>query len=1471
MQFRYPSNRNRGGNWRAPVFALAGLGMAVLVLNMVAGANNPAGTAEADRAVQTVGAISAELESREPGLLLRLIHIESQSADTRVARLLALHVPLDEPPSPFLELGPFEAAWEGWLEVEVEDAYTFHFVGNGRAEVAIGSARVLETDGEAESEPIRLTEGTHPLQVRYRAPEIEPARMRLLWSSSQFGPEPISPMALSHDGSDVALDQSVRLRQGRLLFAEHRCLKCHEPGNERFFDETSMPELSMDAPSLMEVGSRLRAGWVRQWIENPRAVRPSARMPHLVTGEEAADIAAYLGTLGARPEPVKLTDSARISEGGRLYAVHGCVACHTFDPPVDGSERLSLVDVKNKWHESALVNYLRKPAQHYGWTPMPDFQLSESEAAALGAFLLDRSKPAAESRVNGDAVRGAELVQQRGCANCHEAPVRNLLAAPSLEELMHSDWRGGCLAEPKETGGKAPRLALSASEREALQAFAREGFDSLQRRSSVEFAARQVRSLDCRACHKMDGQMDRWSQRLEEVVHLLPEADDNPRAQRRPNLTWIGEKLQPDWLEKVLAGKLDRAPRPWMEARMPGVGARPELLATGLLATHGIEAARVALGPADPQLVSRGRSLATGIGGGFWCHSCHGASGGGAPSIELGLIGERLQPEFFHWKMRTPQRVDPESPMPQFADAKGRTRLRDILGGDAQRQFEAIWHFMLDSRADRVAARGEQDQPVEWRPGWADHYKKMDTGPFYSGVIEVPGGGRLDKGLAIRVGEQRQATVHFDTDLLRMSAGWTGEFITFRSHEDYGTRNSPPPLAAGEVRFVNPEVAGWTGSADGRFSDTRGRPRAFGPIPEEQGRYQGLYRHGHRVALAYTVRGTPVRESPWHIENGQTGAFVRDLKIGRHDEPLSVLLFQSEAEVKLKGRGALQIAWAEEEERVTAAAIGAASGIELAAIDGQVAVRFEPGPVERRVRVWIWEGNIEQLEAFFALAVGAAEPDDLDQLVEPGPALWGEPLRTKGQLGKAQRGYAVDMLTAPQENPFHALLHFTGIDFLPDGRAVLSTMHGDVWLVDGIDEPLEGLSWQRFATGLNKPFGVRVVGGKIYVSGEDELTILHDRNGNGEADYYQNFHNLIAPGAGAWRQAFGLEVDSEGNFYFARGRGRADQSNGIVRISSDGRKMEVIATGFRQPFGIGISPQDRVTVSQQEGTWVPQTPVHKIDLESRKGSFYGYDPRRNRKEDPYPRALGYEPPLVWLPRDVDNSGGGQVWVDSDLWGLPRGQMLHLSYGQGTLLQLFHEEVNGDRQGGVAPVVRFRRVRPRAGRFHPQDGQLYVAGISPGGGFERVRHTGEKAHLPVALGAYENGLRLAFNHPLDPSAATNVSNYTVHQWNYRWSEGYGSEFYSVKNPAMLGEDPVEVLSARLIENGREIFLEIQEMVPVMQMRITYELKAGDGTMMKEEIHNTIHGLRPAFNHPGLDSSSSAQADLESRAIHANENR
>ena len=108
-----------------------------------------------------------------------------------------------------------------------------------------------------------------------------------------------------------------------------------------------------------------------------------------------------------------------------------------------------------------------------------------------------------------------------------------------------------------------------------------------------------------------------------------------------------------------------------------------------------------------------------------------------------------------------------------------------------------------------------------------------------------------------------------------------------------------------------------------------------------------------------------------------------------------------------------------------------------------------------------------------------------------------------------------------------------------------------------------------------------------------------------------------------------------------------------------------------------------------------------------------------------------------------------------------------------------------------------------GRVNPSDRQLYISGLkgwqttSPRDGcFERVRYTGARVYLPVALAVKKSGLMLTFSEPLEPESASSPSRYSVERWNYRWTKNYGSKDWLLSDPNKMGRDRMQVGAARL---------------------------------------------------------------------------
>ncbi|NUN97432.1 MAG: hypothetical protein HUU16_14815, partial [Candidatus Omnitrophica bacterium] len=656
---------------------------------------------------------------------------------------------------------------------------------------------------------------------------------------------------------------------------------------------------------------------------------------------------------------------------------------------------------------------------------------------------------------------------------------------------------------------------------------------------------------------------------------------------------------------------------------------------------------------------------------------------------------------------------------------------------------------------------------------WADdRWPRMKNGPFFSGTIAIPGVEGLPptyKGIAVRVGPNQEAAVLYDIELLRMSAAWTGEFLKI---DPKRLGIIVLPQVGGDLRLYTKPAPGW---ANGQgFSDPR--PTPYGPLPANQARYEGLYESGERVVLAYSVGSTRILESPWLEGDSDVSIFSRTLEIAPATEEFHLLLCDvpgaGSPVATIDGVHTLSL---EREGETTAAGLVQDQGpwCSLAhAPGGHIRMIVPRHPDTLRVKVLLWQGPSEGLQSFYN-QVRAQPLESLASYTQGGSAKWTEAIVSRGIVNKSDDPYVIDTLPLPFENPYGALFYVSGHDFLPDGDLALCTVHGDVWRVSGIDADLDKIRWKRIATGLFQPLGLKVVAGVIHVLGRDQITRLYDRDQNGETDYYENFCNLCEVADGGHSYATCLETDSKGNLYFLKGqdRVRTRHDGCLLRVSPDGRILEVVATGFRFPNGLGLGPGDFLTTADQEGEWVPGTRIDKI----REGGFYGVMTTHHRETPPET----YEEPILWLPQDMDNSAGGQVWA-GPAWGPLAGKMIHLSYGLCMALPVLPDE-NGGPQAAAFPLPLQFLSGVMRGRVSPTDGQVYLSGLRGwqtnavrDGCLQRIRYTGGKAYVPVGFAVLQNGVRLRFSCELDPDTAADPENFSAEVWNYRWSGAYGSE-------------------------------------------------------------------------------------------------
>jgi len=739
---------------------------------------------------------------------------------------------------------------------------------------------------------------------------------------------------------------------------------------------------------------------------------------------------------------------------------------------------------------------------------------------------------------------------------------------------------------------------------------------------------------------------------------------------------------------------------------------------------------------------------------------------------------------------------------------------------------------------------------------------EMDFGPFLS--VSLGEGFTSNvayKGIIVKVNKEKSASICFDTELMRISQAWVCGGLSLAGRP-FADDSNDYPIVEGALDIRSNVRPGW--SKDGERDDPRVSKDANtpkdGPLPADWAKYKGLYINGDKVVFSYTVGKTAVLEMPGAITQGDTIAFTRTLNIAASDKPLEVLVCElnkvdviSDCVAPLAdpkplaahggpADGNIAVVATKEFETVSGV-IGAPKGSEWTISDGRIYLKLPKLDAPSALKIVTAKMPAGNLAKFAPLVTGNAE--SLAELIKGGPAHWTETPVTKGEVSAdATAPYVIDTLVAPVQNPYKSWLRFTALDFFKDGRAAVTTWNGDVWIVSGIDDKLEKLTWKRYATGLAGPMGLKIVDDIVYVNSRDQITRLHDLNGDGEADYYENFNNDTYLTTNFHEYCFDLQTDKDGNWYFTKGSAiwagslrMSDHAGSFIKLSKDGTNFEVLANGFRAPNGCAVGPNGELTCSDNQGNWTPLCPINWI----RKGGYYGWvgsgQPPKSEREKP----------LVWIPYNVDKSTSGQVWVDNDKWGPFKGQMMALSYAC-VAEHIIVEHVGDDVQGGA---VKFPWAFPSGimrGRFNPVDGQLYVAGLrgwSSGAAKEcilqRIRYTNKPAHMILDAKTTKTGMDVTFTDALEKDSATDLQNISAEWFNVVRTGNYGSGEIGVVDPKKKGREPVEIKSAKLSADGKTISLEIPTLKPVTNFVLKFKLKAADGAAVTQELDYTINKL------------------------------
>ncbi|MBL9186554.1 MAG: c-type cytochrome [Opitutaceae bacterium] len=830
----------------------------------------------------------------------------------------------------------------------------------------------------------------------------------------------------------------------------------------------------------------------------------------------------------------------------------------------------------------------------------------------------------------------------------------------------------------------------------------------------------------------------------------------------------------------------------------------------------------------------------------FHCHSCHGDLNlaGSIPNalrFAEGKFAHGADPHTLYrtltqgWRLMAPQ---PQLVPREKYDVIHYLR-ETFLAKHNPSHYVAVTEAYLAG-----LPKGDSTGPV---PVKREPWREMDYGPFLIGTFELadaarraeaaklpfakqdsltPDANLAYKGIAVRLDagaggiSAGKAWLVFEHDTARIAGAWTGEGFIDWEGINFNSRHVVHPRTIGEPQFETADGPGWANPATGTFDDARvvgADGRRYGPLPRAWLRYRGLFRLGDDVAVYYTVGDTGVLEShDLESLDGQP-VIVRTLNVGKSTRDLIVRVANTGATVALSGPPSLALAG---DERFITLRIPAAAT-----------------PVRLALRIAKAGTNTAALEAF---AATAAPPRDLAPFTRGGPALWPEKIETPVVRSATEGAFAWERFTLPQTNPWRARVRPGGFDFAPDGKsAFVCTWDGDVWRVEGIDGAPATVTWRRIASGLYQPLGLKLRGPEIFVMCRDQLVVLLDINGDGETDYYQSVNSDHQVTDHFHEFAMGLQTDAAGNFYYAKSARHArtalvPQHGTLLKIPADGATTEILANGFRAANGVCLNPDGSFFVTDQEGHWMPMNRINRVT----PGSFFGNMWSGGAPADTADTAMA--PPLLWVDKATDRSPAELLWLNHAAWGPLNGALLNLSYGQGRLEIVVTDGTGATAQGALCrlPIPDFPTGIMR-GRVHPENGQLYLAGLSAWatsqteqeGGFYRLRPTGKPASLPTAWRVLPGALELTFSEPLSSTTAADATRYAVKVWDLKRSANYGSP--------RLNQRQLPVNRAELLANPRTVRLAIPDLAPTHIIEITARLQDSTGAEVERVISGTIH--------------------------------
>ncbi|MCM8531997.1 MAG: c-type cytochrome [Lentisphaeraceae bacterium] len=717
-------------------------------------------------------------------------------------------------------------------------------------------------------------------------------------------------------------------------------------------------------------------------------------------------------------------------------------------------------------------------------------------------------------------------------------------------------------------------------------------------------------------------------------------------------------------------------------------------------------------------------------------------------------------------------------------------------------------------------------QEILDRKNKSPEMRAMETGRYRDhGPVMVSA--NKGKRNAMQVKLDGDMTISYNLHNMSSLGVWQGSFMAMMGSHYYSGRGNTQPTSNGKEIA---DLSQWRWAHADKIN--HGVTEDYGPMTTAGFEHKGHYVNGAKAVLHYQFENREILETPEVVVEDGTHSLIQHVQVGPGDKSVMVAIATPAPTLSISpGEGIAQIG------QLAIAIKGDVKPLQWKNVEDSFTVIIPAST--RPIKFSLIRGTGKTSAAQVQKLLGSTEIVDFEKMKNGGARLWSKTYTMSGDVADDSDAYVVDTLPVPYKNDYNAWMRTTSLAFFPDGRAAVTTYSGDVWIVSGIDRDLNEVTWSRFAAGLHEGFGCQIVDGQIYVGTRNGIVRLHDLNGDGEADYYEQFFRDPDFGYRYHGYNFDLVRDSKGYFYYSKNGQLTDikGDGGCMKISPDGKSSELFATGFRSPNGMGKLPGDRLLFSDNQGGWVPAGKISIIE----QGKWYG---GAIPKEGDQPKT--YAKPFIWLPQEVDNSCGGQEWISDKRFGpYGAGSLFHTSFGKGKAMMVFMDEVGGITQGAVWSFPNQFDSGIMRARTNPNDGQVYVTGTrgwgtkaEKDGCLQRVRYTGIEASVLTNVKARTGRIELSFSNPL-PEGTLDKEQFSAEQWNYLWSSTYGSKKYSLRNPKVETPDSIKVSNVSLSQDRRVLTVEIPELSVSDQVRLVYQVP---GKAVAEEVHLTIHALK-----------------------------